>query len=290
MTGTGPLAGNGPVTGNGPLADDRAVRRRIRPETGLLAQPEHPSLRYGYQAADGPEVLMVHGLGARWQVFTPLFAQFRDEYACYACDLRGHGESDRSGRYRIGDFVDDVARFIEAVMRPPVHLYGHSLGGWVALRLAADRPDLVAGLVIADSAVYSDSLDPNLAITYLADLPLALRSLARSLDQLDPEVMTQFRDGRMLADYRPAELLARLTRAPTLIQADPARGGLMTDSDVTRVRAIVPDTTHVRIDGVGHGLHVEDVYAVRDVVRDAFDRTADATAPQPLRRDDPSRS
>jgi len=104
-------------------------------------------------------------------------------------------------------------------------------------------------------------------LSYLADMPLALRSLAKSLDQLDPDVMTHFRDGRMFVGYAPDELLAQVACPTLLIQGDLSQGALMTDADVTRAMSLLRDARHVRMDGLGHALHVEDTEAVAAEVR-----------------------
>jgi pimeloyl-ACP methyl ester carboxylesterase len=211
-------------------------------------------------------VLLLHGLGARWQVFAPLFAGLREHAHLYALDFRGHGISGRTpGHYRIEDYVDDALALLDHIGEP-VAVYGHSLGGWVALSLAAARPADVRGVVVAESAIFPEDIDPDLAISYLADLPLALRSVAKSLRQLDPEVMVQFRDGRLIEHYDPAALLPRVTCPVLLLQGDPAKDGLMTDADVKRALGLLPKGAHVRLDGLGHGFHVEDAQRVLDLV------------------------
>ena len=67
----------------------------------------------------------------------------------FALSQRGHGESDRPGRYRTRDFAADAAAFIEALDLGPALVVGHSMGSANAMRLAIDRPDLVRGLVAA---------------------------------------------------------------------------------------------------------------------------------------------
>jgi pimeloyl-ACP methyl ester carboxylesterase len=200
-------------------------------------------------------------------VFQPLMLRLAEDFQQYAPDFRGHGMSARTpGHYSIRDFCSDTARFIETTAEPPVVLYGHSLGGWVGLMTAAERPDLIRALVIADSAIYPANLDPQLVLSYLAEVPIALRSLAKSLDQLDPEVMTQFRDGRMLASYTPDDLLSRVVCPTLLIQGDRSQGALMSDADVTRAMGLLRDAKHVYLK-LGHGLHVEDTGAVAAEMR-----------------------
>jgi len=68
----------------------------------------------------------------------------------YAEDLRGHGKSGHiSGHYTLRDYVRDLRTFIRNVIHRPVILFGHSLGGMIAIMLAADNPDIEA-VVIGD--------------------------------------------------------------------------------------------------------------------------------------------
>jgi pimeloyl-ACP methyl ester carboxylesterase len=209
---------------------------------------------------------MLHGLGARWQVFAPLFAGLRGWGHLYALDFRGHGQSARTeGRYRLADYCADALALLRQAGQPAI-LYGHSLGGWVALALAAAYPADVRAVVVADSAIFPEGIDPDLAVSYLANLPLALRSLAKSLKQLDPEVMAFFRDGRLTEDYDPRQILPQVRCPVLLLQGDKRRDGLMTDADVQRAMELLPDARHVSFPGLGHGLHVEDPVQVLDAV------------------------
>jgi pimeloyl-ACP methyl ester carboxylesterase len=217
----------------------------------------------------GPPMVLLHGLAARWQTFGPLLPSLATDWRLYLLDLRGHGKSGRTpGRYRIPEFAADVVAFVRARVGAPVVLYGHSLGGWIALWVAAEHPDQVRAVVVGDSGIFPTNIDPDLAVSYLADLPIALRSLSQSLSQLDPEVTATFRAGHLTDGYTPEALLPRVRCPVLLLQADPAHGGLMTDGDVRGALALLPDARHVRLDGVGHGLHVEDAEPVLAAVRD----------------------
>lgn len=227
-------------------------------------------LNYGDGGApDRPTLLLLHGLAARWQVFGPLLPHLVDDWHVIAPDLRGHGTSDRAvDGYRIPQFTADV-RGLLAEVEPdggPVFVYGHSLGGWIGLCLAAELPDAVRGLVVADTAIYPEHIDPDYAVSYLADLPIAMRSMAKSLKQLDGAVMDAFRSGELLDGYDPDDVLPRVRCPVLLLQADPACNGLMNDADVEHARDLLPGLRHVRFDGVGHALHVEDAPAVHRAV------------------------
>ena len=206
-------------------------------------------------SSGGSPLVLLHGLAARWQAFGPLLPALLQEWHVFAPDLRGHGQSGRAREgYRLEDFAQDVRVLLKERVDAPAVLYGHSLGGWVALWLGAFDPERVRGVVLGDTAIYPEGIDPDYAVSYLADLPITMRSLAKSLRELDPAVMEAFRDGTMLDGYDPDALL-RLVACPVLLlQADPAEDGLMSDEDVRRALELLPRARHARFDGVGHAL------------------------------------
>lgn len=93
-------------------------------------------------------MLFLHGLGGQAGNFcrvTPLLGDFR----CVVMDRPGSGWSDPAapGAAGIAGHAATAAAVIEALAAGPVLVVGHSLGGAIGLRLALDRPDLVAGFV-----------------------------------------------------------------------------------------------------------------------------------------------
>jgi pimeloyl-ACP methyl ester carboxylesterase len=77
---------------------------------------------------------------ARWQDLAGFLPTLAASWHIYAPDLRGHGQSGRvPGRYRLQDYVDDLAALQQRVTDPAT-LFGHSLGGMVAVMLAGQHP------------------------------------------------------------------------------------------------------------------------------------------------------
>lgn len=116
----------------------------------------------------GDPVLLLHGLGsstADWAAQVPVLAR---HYRTLTLDVRGHGASGKpAGPYRIADFAADAASALAAAgVTEPAHMVGISMGGMVALELAAEAPELVRSLVILNSGpeVRASSLTQNLQI------------------------------------------------------------------------------------------------------------------------------
>lgn len=99
-------------------------------------------------------VVFVHGLPL--DNHSSFFMTLAPEAAKHArvvlYDLRGHGRSEqpRSG-YSGADMAADLAAIVDAIGEDRVIVVGHSFGGYVALRFAADHPDRVQGLVLLDA-------------------------------------------------------------------------------------------------------------------------------------------
>jgi pimeloyl-ACP methyl ester carboxylesterase len=99
--------------------------------------------------------LFVHGLGGSSRNWSSLMELLSDEVECEAVDLPGFGASPPSddADYSVYGHARAVIRCLEVSGRGPVHLFGNSLGGSVATRVAALRPDLVRTLTLISPAL-----------------------------------------------------------------------------------------------------------------------------------------
>jgi pimeloyl-ACP methyl ester carboxylesterase len=88
----------------------------------------------------------------QWHALYPWLAE-RASFA--AIDHPGHGRSDPpSGTFTLADAAERAAAVVRAQFDEPVVLVGFSLGGPVALHVAAHHPDVVSGLVLASTSHY----------------------------------------------------------------------------------------------------------------------------------------
>ncbi|MER5948546.1 alpha/beta fold hydrolase [Streptomyces sp. NPDC001904] len=110
-------------------------------------------IRLSYEVSGPPDavpLLLLHGLGegaADWAPVAPAFAR---DHRVHALDLRGHGHSDRPGRYSLELMRDDVTAFLDALGIDRTRIVAHSMGGVVAHLLAAAEPERVTRLVLED--------------------------------------------------------------------------------------------------------------------------------------------
>jgi 2-hydroxy-6-oxonona-2,4-dienedioate hydrolase len=101
--------------------------------------------------ANGPVLICLHGVGSRADRFIPTIPGLVDAgFHVFAIDFPGHGFADKRDDvdHRPQAFSAFVAGVLDQLGLDDVHVLGTSLGGLVGARLACDRPELVAGLVL----------------------------------------------------------------------------------------------------------------------------------------------
>ncbi|WP_075292183.1 alpha/beta hydrolase [Pararhizobium arenae] len=143
-------------------------------EVRALQSPTGATLAWRYQPASAPErgiLLISHGLAehsARYNRFAKVMGL--QGFHVYAHDHRGHGATQSAdapfGRYALADgpqkVVDDITAICKLARTEhpdlPVILFGHSMGGLIALNAAEEHPDFYDGL-----AVWNSNFNPGLA-------------------------------------------------------------------------------------------------------------------------------
>lgn len=114
-----------------------------------------PTLHYileGKIDSAAPTVVLSHALGCDVSMWDALAADLAPDYRVLRYDHRGHGQSAvPAGPYSIADLVDDAARLLRECATGPVVWVGLSMGGMVGQGLAIRHPELVRGLVVANS-------------------------------------------------------------------------------------------------------------------------------------------
>lgn len=140
------------------------------------------------RSADAEPAVYVHGLGGSSLNWTDLAGLLADYLEGQAIDLPGFGRSDPARSYTVAAFADRVVRWIEYSDRGPVHLFGNSLGGAVAVCVAGTRPELVRTLTLVSPAM--PFLDPRRSfhgrLLPLLLIPRADWLAARRLAAIDP--------------------------------------------------------------------------------------------------------
>lgn len=243
-----------------------------------------------YDSSSVEPLVMLHGGAWCWQEYLSLIPSLSERWHTYALDLRGNG---RSGwvpaHYRLEDFTEDNAEFIRQLNAPAV-LIGHSLGGVIALMVAARCPEKVKALIIEDSPLALDNykriidssrdmfglwLDLKKSVQSEQELSLALADkykdypgitsgwilfFAGCLWQLDPtffDALLYDFDG-FTEGYDYKQTLARINCPVIFIRGEAKLGAVMTDDEVSWLEQDCSNVNCVQINGVGHLLHLQD--------------------------------
>jgi pimeloyl-ACP methyl ester carboxylesterase len=136
----------------------------------------------------GSPTVFVHGLGGEGSDWTDVVSLLPDA-DCYAIDLPGFGESPPAA-LGIADQTAHVAAVIEGLGVAPVRLVGNSLGGAIALRLAASRPELVSSMALVCPALPGRTSKSVLELMVVL-LPVVGPAVLRAFSHGDPERMAR---------------------------------------------------------------------------------------------------
>jgi pimeloyl-ACP methyl ester carboxylesterase len=168
--------------------------------------------------------VLVHGLGGSATNWTDLMGLLQDRLDSAAIDLPGFGWSPPppDEDYSLTAHLRTLIDFIEADGRAPVHLFGNSLGGTVAMLAAAERPDLVRTLTLVSPAL--PVLRPRASNAHLGVLaaPWVGQRLARRLGRFPVEARVKatqtlcFSDPTRVPPQRFAEAVEEADRRARL--------------------------------------------------------------------------
>lgn len=254
-------------------------------------------LNYAEGPANGPPLVLLHGLGRRWQVFLPVIPSLSLRWHIFAPDLRGHGKSSRVARgYHGPQYSEDISQLLRERVGAPAVLFGHSLGGMLAMWVAAHHPELVRALILGDNmivirqlrnpmytALFSGLRDlaraggsteqiakgigqivlpvPSSGSVSIRELPgndeAYLLSWARCVQLADAETYEMTLDGSSIEGWDGEAILRGITCPTLLLQGTPELGGLMSDADVALASRLLPHHTHVKFRNLGHALFIQ---------------------------------
>jgi len=110
-------------------------------------------LYYEEHGAASETIVFAHGLLFSGRMFDDQVGALKDRYRCVTFDFRGQGQSEvtRDG-YDVDTLYEDAAELIERLDYTPCHFLGFSMGGFVGIRLAIRRPELVKSLMLIDTS------------------------------------------------------------------------------------------------------------------------------------------
>lgn len=249
-------------------------------------------LYYEDTGGEGPPVVFAHGLLWDGRMFHHQVGHLADRYRCIVYDHRGQGRSEVPPESSIPMdllYADAVA-LIEALDVGPCHFVGLSMGGFVGMRLAARRPELVRSLVLLDTSAQPE---PSENLLKYKALTLVTRLLGPGVvaDQVmpimfgetflsDPSRETERKRWKAILSGNRREIyravngviqrdgiedeLASIS-CPTLVMV--GKEDVATTPDKAElIASSIPDAKLVRIASAGHSSTIEQPEAVNEAL------------------------
>ncbi|HNQ36448.1 MAG TPA: alpha/beta fold hydrolase [Prolixibacteraceae bacterium] len=245
---------------------------------------------------EGEPLVILHGLYGSSDNWLGVSRKLSSKYTVWAVDLRNHGRSPHHPEHTYKAMRDDLAAFFETHRLEPAVLLGHSMGGKVAMYFAADYPQMVKKLIVADIAP-RDYLELEEESQYFLHRNILLALQEIDLSQYTERARVEERLAEKIGDPRIIGFLMKNTardlhthrlkwrlNAPALydhleeivagvnprwlddripITSYPVvfiRGlnsPYITDHDIPVIRTIYPEARIVDIPDAGHWLHAE---------------------------------
>jgi non-heme chloroperoxidase len=246
-------------------------------------------LEYLEQGDPAGEVLIfVHGYTDSHHSFDRNLPLLSPRFHVYALDQRGHGGSEKPACcYEQSDFTADIIAFMDALHIARAALIGHSMGSFIADKVAAEHPHRFKKLVLIGSAATAvgnpvglelqsvvdtliDPIDPAFvrdfqASTFFRPIPASFldTSVSESL-RVPATVWKQALDALIVEDHT-AEL-SRITADTLAFWGD--QDIFFSAEDQAHLVAVIPHAELLVYKDTGHGLHVEQpARFVRDLER-----------------------
>jgi len=259
------------------------------------------SFHYDDTGGPDPAIVFSHGLLMSSRMFAAQINALKNRFRCIAYDHRGQGQSsDPGGRSHDMDtcFKDAVA-VIEGLDARPCHFVGLSMGGFVGMRLAARRPDLLYSLSLIET---SAEPEPAENVPKYRKLAFVAQTLGTRfvVDRVMPILFGKtFMSDPTMADARASwrrEIASRPRGIVRAVRGVIERDGVMDeitsirvptlvvvgDEDVAtpppkarRIHEHIPGSRLARIPKAGHSSPLEQPATVTQVLSDFF-----ATLPQ----------
>jgi pimeloyl-ACP methyl ester carboxylesterase len=105
---------------------------------------------------NGPALVLIPAQTGIWESYGRVMGPLAKKFQVFVVEIRGHGRSQwTTGDYSWASVGRDMTAFLKQVVQRPSLISGNSSGGIIALWLAANVPELVAGIILEDAPVFS---------------------------------------------------------------------------------------------------------------------------------------
>jgi non-heme chloroperoxidase len=227
----------------------------------------------------GTPLLLLHGYPDSWRSFEPVLSKFSASIRAIAFTQRGHGAADKPANgYAPEDFAADAVRLLDRLGISSAVIAGHSMGSFIAQRIAIDYPERVTGLILMGSfptvvgnavvdglwregvSQLEDPVGRDLAFDFQSgtvNQPIAdelIETFVSESLKVPARVWRAALQGLMNADH--TRDLPRI-EAPTLIVWG-AHDNFFPQSDQNKLLAAIPNAELLVYETAGHSFHWEE--------------------------------
>lgn len=222
-------------------------------------------MHYLHAGKHQERVVLIHGLGGSAEAWVTLMPMLSHEFEVYTPDMPGFGCTPPApDKQCITTHVAYLGHFLDTLDISQVTLVGHSLGGWIALRYAAEHPTRVKRLYLLNSA---GLMREGIFVPYAPDREAARAYIQRLLCYYGP-VPAFLLDAVVHVSREPAysgfianydrteevdEILARISTPTTIIWGTEDRIFPLTCA--YDFHAGIPNSRLVLVPGVSHNSH-----------------------------------
>ena len=217
-----------------------------------------------------PSLVLIHEAGGEHLSWPPELRRL-PERRVFTLDLPGHGKTEGLGCQSVEDYAGRIVDFLNATGLSRAVLGGHGMGGAIALILALDHPERVAGILLASTGsrlpmpapVLENGANPStllLAINYLQELSFH-ENTPESLRETVFKRLTQIRQTLLYGDWLACDrfdVSGRLEaiKTPTLVVC--GKGDKLTPLHFSETLASrIPGAALQTVDEAGHMLILE---------------------------------
>ncbi len=251
-------------------------------------------ISYAGAGQDGDVVLLVHGYGGDRNSWLFLQEPLAARYRVYALDLPGHGTSTKDvGEGSVSVLADAVTGVLDALGAERAHLVGHSMGGAVALAVAAQQPERIASLTLIAPSGFGPEINAGFLRGFadaqtrrelkpvvgqlFADESLVTRQLVndllayKRLDGVD-EALHALTDTLLDGDAQRGDSAASLAAIGGTVPVTVVWGRADQVIPAAQAESVVGAVRHL-IDGAGHMPHMERAAEVQAAIEENIARS-----------------
>ncbi|HEX6063146.1 MAG TPA: alpha/beta hydrolase [Longimicrobiales bacterium] len=168
----------------------------------------------------GADVILIHGLAGHVDVWAPAAEALDDRYRLHLVQIHGFGGVPRSSTDSLvaRAVAREVARYIREAGLTSPSVVGHSMGGTIALMVAADHPALTERIMVVDMLPFMGAMfeQPDASPEALRPMAEQMRAQLLNTDMLDQLVGTM---ARSEANRQKLLQHAKASDRPTVAQA-----------------------------------------------------------------------